>query len=242
MPTPYADGGVPALNGMGAMAPDLDDPITQDFIKFAKGLSSRDNILEVGSAYGNLVLELLKTTKTAITANDLDERHLDILRNRALECCKKDIDRLALSPNNFSNEKALKENSYSGIMFHSVLLFMTPEEVEKSLTRAHELLNKNGRLYIFARSPYGYESFIPEYERRLKNKAKWPGFVQDMYPYYKTRGHEALYLLDESALKQLLKAKGFKVQDSFGMKWDKKMDKWIRMDKGAFAGIIAIKR
>ena len=242
MPTPYPDGGVPALNGMGAMAPDLDDPITKDFINYAKNLSEEDKILEVGSAYGNLVLELLKTTKTSITANDLDTRHLDILHNRALECCNKDIDRLTLDSGNFSNEKTLNAESYSGIIFHSVLLFMTPEEVERSLTRAHELLSKDGKLYIFARSPYGYESFIPEYKRRLKNGVKWPGFVQDMYPYYKARGHEALYLLDEPALKQLLEVKGFIVQDSFGMEWDKKMDKWVRMDNGSFTGSIAIKK
>jgi hypothetical protein len=83
MPSPFPDGGIPALNGMGAMAPDLDDPITVEFINNTKKLSQNDKVLEIGSAYGNLILELLKSTKASIIANDLYERHLQILRTRA---------------------------------------------------------------------------------------------------------------------------------------------------------------
>ncbi len=107
MPEPYPARGIPVLNGIWAIASYLDDPITQDFIIYAKNLFRKDKILEVGSIYVNLVLELIKITKTLITANDLYARHLNILYNRALECCKKK-DRLTLYQANFSYEKTLK--------------------------------------------------------------------------------------------------------------------------------------
>jgi hypothetical protein len=127
-------------------------------------------------------------------------------------------------------------------MFHSVLLFMTPVEVEKSLAKSYKLLNKGGKLYIFAVSPYAYDSFTPVYESLLKEKAKWPGFVLDMSPYNPKRGKEALFLLDKTILKQLLEKQSFMIQEIFEMSWNEEKNKWIRLDKGDFTGVIAVKK
>lgn len=242
MPPSYLDGAVPTLNDMGAMDANLSDPITMGFIDYAKNLIKGNKVLEVGSAYGNLVLELLKKTQVSVTANDLDARHLNILYQRALQCCSKDIERLTLSSGNFANETTLKANSYNGVMLHSVLLFMTPEEVEKSLEKTNELLKEQGKLFIFARSPYAYKRFIPEYEKRLKSGEKWPGFVKDMSLYSKTITNRPLFLLDKAALRQILESKAFIVQDIFAMKWNKKSNKWVKEEKGDFTGVVAIKK
>jgi len=73
LPSSERDGRILTLNQKGVMAPTF-DLIIQDFLKDIQG----KKVLEIGAAYGNVLLEGLKKECTHYTVNDLDLRHLMI--------------------------------------------------------------------------------------------------------------------------------------------------------------------
>jgi SAM-dependent methyltransferase len=252
MPEPYPGGGIPTLNDMGAMAPDIDDPITIDFINYAKTLKKSDHILEIGAAYGNVELNLLKNSVVSITANDLDKRHLDILYNRALECCKSSIHRLTLDSSEFPNKSKLENNKFKAILISRVLHFMNPKQIEDAISKLHDLLVPGGMAYVITLSPYAYDSFLPEYIKRVQKGEEWPGFVENIQifsdkAHTDPRLYKILYmrqynLLEVSGLKKLFIKGGFKVQESYGFKFDNQTDKWVHNNKAALVGLVAVKQ
>jgi hypothetical protein len=76
VPEPEADGKIATLNQTGFMTPDQ-NPYNMQFIEFAS--KSKYPSLDVGAAYGITVAPTLQRGGTII-ANDIDERHLLLLR------------------------------------------------------------------------------------------------------------------------------------------------------------------
>ena len=72
------EGFVVTLNNMGYMTQELDE-YNQAFIDYAAQVSGF--VLDIGAAYGNTTLEVLLRGGRVI-ANDLEPRHLDILKSR----------------------------------------------------------------------------------------------------------------------------------------------------------------
>ncbi len=81
MPQPESDGFfIRTLNNQGFMGAYPSDPYMQAFIKFAP--QGPGPALDIGAAYGVASLEALKGGAKVI-ANEVDGRHLDILKSRA---------------------------------------------------------------------------------------------------------------------------------------------------------------
>ena len=76
IPGAESNGFVPTLNDMGYMTSTI-DVVSKHFID--KSLNLSNPALEIGCAYGNAVKRFLEEGTGTIYANDLDNRHLEIL-------------------------------------------------------------------------------------------------------------------------------------------------------------------
>ncbi len=102
MPEAEENGFIPTLNQMGYMTSTLDS-FSKEFVDYASSNHSQKS-LEIGAAYGVATLEALKRGAQMI-ANDLEEKHLQILRERSPESLRKN---LSLHPGRVPEEVTLK--------------------------------------------------------------------------------------------------------------------------------------
>ncbi len=180
-PAAESDGRVQTLNEKGAMSP-VFDLATQAFIE----QSADKKVLEIGGAYGKVMLEMLKKhPKTVYHINDLDERHLFIASHHLEQAYKqKEIERAALNnlryiSGNIASVAFPMNEKYDAILIARVMHFFSPEQMTIAIDNITKLLKPDGKVYVIAITPYvkRYQAFIPEYEKRLANHELYPGYV-----------------------------------------------------------------
>ena len=227
--TPETDGRIQTLNKKGAVTA-KPDYATLEFLKYAKGKS----VLEIGGTYGSVMLTALHESKaTKYALSDLDERHLFIAAKRLAE---------KINENKLSNDSANQVQFiqaditnardinnigvYEAIFVGRVLHFLTPEKLEITIKHLFLLLKSAGRVFIVGITPYvkRYESFIPEYERRVAAGEKNPGFVQSLQAYLnrdattesqcENIADEPFFFLDDKVLRSTFEKNGFRVIES----------------------------
>ena len=170
IPKQWIKGLVPTLNDKGFMFEVLDE-YADDFIQTA-GAGS-DAALEIGCAYGIATIAALQAGAT-ITASDMDQRHLDILRSRIDD---KLAERLTLQTGTLP-EMDLPENHFGNLLCSRVLHFLTGEEIERSVQNMFRWLKPGGRLYLVADTPFGiWRNFIPTWDKNIAAGERWPGFM-----------------------------------------------------------------
>ena len=109
------------------------------------------------------------------------------------------------------------------ILASRVFHFFNPEQMDTALKNIKNILRPGGRVFIYGTTPYvkRYEKFIPEYEARLKNKEKYPGFVRSLAKYLnkeatsisqqKSISPKPFMFLDEKVLTRLFEEFSFKI-------------------------------
>jgi len=184
IPLPESDYRIQTLNRRGATSPVL-DRLTLEFMEFSK----YKRVLEIGGAYGKVMIEVLKKhPNTVYHLNDIEEKHLFIAANEAIlqkieESALKNIRLLAFD---ISEKTDVEEHDiiekYDAILVARVLHFLSPFQITIAIKNLYNMLKSEGRVYVIAVSPYvkRYESFIPEYERRLANNEQFPGYVESL--------------------------------------------------------------
>jgi SAM-dependent methyltransferase len=105
--------------------------------------------LEIGAAYGVTVLPAL-AAGAAVIANDVDPKHLEILRERAGPLAGK----LSLFPGKFPNEVHLPDSSVAAILVARVLHFFDGATIEESARTIFRWLVPDGKVFITAETPY----------------------------------------------------------------------------------------
>jgi SAM-dependent methyltransferase len=227
MPDPEGDGCTPTLNKKGATAPKF-DRITLAFLEFGKD----KRILEIGGAYGNVLLEALThSPKTIYHLNDLDRRHLSIAAHRLqVKIDQNKVHIQGIEHVQFIYGDITKPNwqikePYDAILVARVLHFLNPKQLKQALSNIYRSLKPGGRVFIITTSPYvkRFQAIIPEYEARLKKGDPYPGFVKKLRQYANPElvTHEQLQnisddhfmFLDTTALHRLFTTAGFKVLD-----------------------------
>jgi ubiquinone/menaquinone biosynthesis C-methylase UbiE len=193
------NGFVETLNGMGYMTSKV-DPISQEFINFCERGKS---VLEIGAAYGVATLQAVQKG-CSVVANDIDNRHLEILLDRAPQRYKQNI---TLKPGRFPEGIFFDDNTFDAILICRVLHFFSGREIELAIKKATNWLKPGGRIYVVAETPYlkNWKSFIPEYEDRKNKGAKWPGYIEQPSLYEKNRTANlpsSVHWLDEHVLKR----------------------------------------
>lgn len=165
---------IPTLNNTGFMSTQL-DIFSQAFIAFSKNIFGR--ALEIGTAYGICALNAL-SQGVHITCNDIEPRHLSILKEIAV---KRGHDaNLQLMPGAFPDELHFLDNTFDAILISRVLHLFDGNTIERALLTAKKWLKPNGKLFIVADTIYlkNMVQFIPLYEERVRNKERWPGFFK----------------------------------------------------------------
>jgi SAM-dependent methyltransferase len=225
LPKPEPDGRIQTLNEQGSMSP-VFDTATKRFIEN----SHNKKVLEIGGGYGKVMLEVIgKGNNTEYHLNDLDERHLFISAKSLAEIIDKQSIKSNLSPKisyisgDITNKDFNLTEQYDAILIARVMHFFTPEQMEYTIAKLSKALKPHGLIYVVAITPYvkRYQSFIPEYEKRLTNNETYPGYVNSLYDWLNievtSKAQQAaiskgpfMFLDDRVLTKEFTKA-GFKI-------------------------------
>ena len=210
MPKQWVEGLVPTMNDKGFMFEVIDD-YAEAFIEFAG--NSTDEAAEIGCAYGIATIAALRAG-ARITACDMDERHLDVLKSRAPEALHHN---LTLQPGTLPDID-LPEARFGSLLCSRVLHFLHGDEIEQSVHNMYRWLKPGGRLFLVADTPYGiWRKFIPTWEANMASDERWPGM---MIPPVKYLPYEAsdedvgppvMNLLDPELLRRTAEEAGFNV-------------------------------
>ena len=228
---------VATMNQQGFMRIDLDS-YSKQWISEAK--SSDKPFLEIGAAYGEASIIALEGGATVIS-NDVDMKHLTVIRNRA----RKDLhSNLYLNCASVPNDINIPNDSIGGVLFCRVGHFFTAEEMQDTLVKIYNMLTKGGGLFFVSVSPYHYSlanDFLPIFLEKKANGEKNPGYVHNMKQYMPLKESakyvpEFLNAWDVDIMSKLLEVNGFEIKQSGLFDYDKNNSQ----GKG-FTGIHAIK-
>lgn len=211
MPATEASGFIRTLNNMGYMTSSL-DPYSKAFIDFLS--VAPGPAIDVGAAYGVATLEALATGANVI-ANDIDVRHLEILKSRVpLE----QRARLRLLPGAFPDELNVGTETLGAALIARVLHFFDGPSIERSAVKVFQWLAPRGRVFVVAETPYlkNWSAFIPRYEARKAAGESWPGFNDDFSGIETERAKflpGQIHHLDPDVLRRVFSNTGFTVLD-----------------------------
>jgi len=100
--------------------------------------------VEVGAAYGVTCIAAVKKGATVI-ANDLDARHLEILRSQLSD---EEQSRVLTVTGSFPHALQLADNSISSICIANVLHFFDGPSIDEALAQSYRMLIPGGRLFV----------------------------------------------------------------------------------------------
>jgi SAM-dependent methyltransferase len=210
IPKQWVDGLVPTMNDKGFMFEVIDD-YAEEFIAYAG--ESADDALEIGCAYGIATIAALQNG-ARITACDMDERHLEVLRSRAPENLHSQLTLVqGMLP-----DAGLPESHFGSLLCSRVLHFLPGEEIEQSVKNMYRWLKPGGKLFLVADTPFGiWRKFIPIWEANARNGERWPGLMVPPVKYLpfesssEDSGPPLMNLLDPDLLKRTAEEAGFQV-------------------------------
>ncbi len=212
IPKTIADTYVPTLNKMGYMTKDL-DYYSQQFVKYVT--EHKATCLEIGAAYGVATIPALAGGATVI-ANDIDNRHLEILQNSVPLQQRK---RLTLLPGRFPEEMNLSPASVDAALICRVMHFFPPQAILDSANKLFSFLKPNGKVFVVAETPYNAvaPAYIPIYEEKKKNNDLWPGFIEQEARKYirekwRANNPDSFHLLDPDVLHRVFSKAGFIIE------------------------------
>lgn len=235
------NGMVATLNDTGFMF-EVRDRFADDFIRYA-GRSALP-ALEVGCAYGVSTIPALEAG-ARITAADLDQRHLDILRSKVPPHLLQNLTLVQAS----LPDASFPPDHYGSILCSRVLHFLRGEDVDASVRKMASWLRPGGRLYLVADTPYGiWRKAIPKFEAGKAAGERWPGMIIGLHDYLAGDIKPAkpiekppfMNLMDPDLLSRACREAGLTVVDAAFI--DRSDFKGLgRLDGRENAGVIAIR-
>jgi|GEM_PF-6197820 len=138
-------------------------------------------VLEVGCAYGIKASQIVQTG-VFLTANDLDPRHLDVMKKAFMQLAENYpcFNNVRYVSGNFANmnEEQIGSQKYDAILCESVMHFMTPSEFRNTLKNFYSFLNNKGKVYITVFTPY-HPEYYEVFQINKANGIEWPGIFTD---------------------------------------------------------------
>jgi SAM-dependent methyltransferase len=208
------DGLVTTLNQTGLAIEHVDDPYTSAFVEFA--VQAPGPALEIGTAFGAAALQVLQRG-VPITANDLDPRHLEILRERTPPALRP---MLRLAPGRFPDELPLAPGSLGAVLISRVMHFMTPREIEVAVAKLWAALVPGGKVFAVIDTIYlrSIQAFMPVYLERKARGEQSPGWCENfrdyVIPEYRALAPETAHFLDEDTFPPFFARAGFRIERS----------------------------
>lgn len=205
-------------NGCGAMHP-LSET-SKCFINYSATI--KEPVLDLGCAYGIATIEAAKAGALEVVGCDIEQKHLDILKERAIKAGV--LSKIRLEAGKFPYKPVFEPNSFGAILVSLVLPYLTLEELDIGLEKIYEWLVPEGKLFISSYTIHLKEfdnvKFKQEYKKRVDNGIKWPGFFED-FNQFSTLAEEnvvanvvpkKLHFFDIDPLVSALTNIGFKVE------------------------------
>lgn len=210
MPEAEPNGFVKTLNNMGYMTSIL-DPYSRAFVDFAP--KAPGPCLDIGAAYGVASLAALENGASVI-ANDLDERHLTILRQRAPEALRT---RLTLARGGFPDEVDFEAGSLGAVLICRVMHFFDGPTIERAAQNVLRWLAPQGKVFVVGETPFigTAKDFFPTYQARVRAGDLWPGLVENVAAHDPKRAGalpSRMHLLDEPTLRRVFSKAGYAIE------------------------------
>lgn len=239
MPSPEPNGFVKTLNNMGYMTSRL-DAYSQAFVDFAP--AAPGPALDIGAAYGIASLAALGNGARVI-ANDIEERHLEILRERAPARLRT---RLTLMPGSFPDGVDFAPDSVGAVLICRVMHFFDGPAIERAAANVLRWLAPGGKVFAVGETPFigTAKGFFPTYEARIKAGDPWPGIVENVGAHDPKRASNLpsrMHLLDEGTLRRVFTQAGF-IIEKLGMFARPEFPPDIQLDGRESVGLIARKK
>ena len=203
---------ISTLNQMGFVTKSL-DPFSQLFVDYAKNTEAP--CLDIGAGFGVATLSALKQGARMI-ANDIDQRHLDIIKSEAKKInCSQNLE---LSFGLFPQQLIFDADSIAGILICRVLHFYPGEVIQEGLKKCYHWLKKGGKIFIIADSIYHRvmkDSLVAYFSKKEAGEL-FPGMISNFNtavgPELGRHLPEAFHLFDTDILSRLLLEAGFSVE------------------------------
>lgn len=178
------EGRIATKNKLGFMFTEINGASPQ-FIKDCENYHG--TVVDIGCAYGVIVLPVLESSDANVIGFDLSPEHLEILR-KATPVDKSA--RLKTVVGRCPEDIAFKDNSIDAIHSSFVFHFINGADTEKALTKIFRALKPGGKLHINTASVYliSLSHFLPEYEDRVSKGEKWPGEIYDFKSFASKEG------------------------------------------------------
>ena len=193
-------------------------------------------VLDIGAAYGTASIAALQAGATVI-ANDLEAAHLEHLRGQP---------NLTLKPGRFPRHLHFEPETLGAVHASSVFHFLTGNQLEEGFRAIARWLRPGGKLFVQAATPFQtpFVAFIPDYNRRMEAKEKWPGWVEKISAYSTHRQlgmmPSSIHLLDDQVLRRLAESVGLHVEQAWLYRRDD-LPASLHLDGRESAGLVASK-
>lgn len=170
-------------------------------------------VLDIGTAYGFVVLEALKKGACVI-ANDLELKHLEDLSKRVP---KDDLKRLSYAIGHVPREVEFSSNSLGAVLASGVLHYLSPPDFSIAIRNIARWLKPGGKFFLATPSPYTnfYQKFYPTFKKNQDLKQQWPGYIEDaskILPDFFVNVPKSVYLIDEEFITESLEENGLEIE------------------------------
>ena len=201
------------LNHQGYMINHL-HRISKSFVEFAPHASGP--VLDIGTTYGFLALEALKTGAYVI-ANDMDPRHLDVLHKNIPKEYKSKI---SFAAGFIPGEVGFKDNSLGAVSASGVLHYLPPSDFNIAIKNISSWLKPRGKFFFSTPSPYTnlYKNFLPTFQERTRLDKNYPGYIKDIskfLPQFLNKIPQSIHLMDKKYISENLQNNGFKIEEIY---------------------------
>ncbi len=167
------------------------------------------SVLEVGCAFGIKASQIVQTG-VFLTANDIEPRHLEIMKTTFSELAKNNpfFANVEYLPGDIAafKQENLGDQKYDAVLCESVLHFLYPEEFRRALGLLFTSLKPGGKIYLTVLSGY-LEDFRAVFEKNKLEGLEWPGLFKNCFnpriPYH---------VFDLDTLVRELEHVGFSIQ------------------------------
>jgi SAM-dependent methyltransferase len=200
------------LNRMGRATRDLTE-YSREFVLFAP--LARGPVLDIGAGFGVATLSAAAAGASVI-ANDVDNRHLQIIVEQATNAGL--VERLSTRLSRFPTDLHFPSQSLGAIHASQVLHFLSGSELMTGAALMFRWLQPGGRVFTVTATPYvkTLERFIPVYEERKRAGIPWPGVVHNVHEYSSHPTIDELpdfmHFLDHETVARPFAAAGFVIE------------------------------
>ncbi len=239
-PETWVKGMLKTVNKMGITTLELAPP-AQDFVDYA--YDCKYPVVDIGCGYGVSSLAALKAGAKVI-AMDLAIEHLQVLEKNTPLALKNN---LTLRTSRFPEEFDLPDSSIDAVHASMILHFLSGEQILAGLKKIYACLRPGGKLFVANMSPYlglyDYVELSEEYNNRLVNNEKWPGYIDQIRfarePWKNQLPPYAYFFKIEDAVKIISRA-GFEVEKVYYYTLNSIPDEYKTNGK-EYVGLTAIK-